>query len=336
MCDKKLKMKQITNVLIKNLVDTIIHCQVKYFLTFIFLITNCNLLKAQDYTWWNNVHHWDGITPWSRYIIMSPGYMGPNALPVPEIETGEIDNRTKLEFGAASHTITGDQTENLFVNFSYTLAKDFAALKFMYIPVEHYQMDTLIRDQRFARNYSGKGFATGDFYFGTVIGLFKNSQTLPPVSIGMYCKTALGKEIADARFTDSPGYYFTVASNKTFTFENSLLSKLQLNGMLGFYCWQFNYSDDNTGNLQDDAILYGIAADMTFGKYSLYAGFAGYSGWVNNRDKPMVIRTSFTCHQNNNDYKLGFQIGTFDVYYKTITLSVTHNWTRKFDEKKPE
>ena len=49
-------------------------------------------LSAQSYTWWEETVHWDGVTPWERYIVFTPGFLGPNALPVPRVTNGSIDS----------------------------------------------------------------------------------------------------------------------------------------------------------------------------------------------------------------------------------------------------
>ena len=61
--------------------------------------------------------NWDGITHWSRYIVISPGFMGPNALPVPEIKKGIIENRIEFELSQQNHFSKHDKTFNLFCDY---------------------------------------------------------------------------------------------------------------------------------------------------------------------------------------------------------------------------
>ena len=36
--------------------------------------------------WWNQVHNWDGATPWTHYMKYSHAYLGPNAIPIPTLQ----------------------------------------------------------------------------------------------------------------------------------------------------------------------------------------------------------------------------------------------------------
>ncbi len=54
-------------------------------------------LQAQDYSWWNLKHNWDGYSSWSDYLVVSPAYLGPNALPVPEVRKGFLQKQGTLE-----------------------------------------------------------------------------------------------------------------------------------------------------------------------------------------------------------------------------------------------
>jgi len=51
---------------------------------------------------------------WVDFIEIAPGYMGPNALPVPEVSKGIIDNELRAEVGIQAHFGDGDDTQNLF------------------------------------------------------------------------------------------------------------------------------------------------------------------------------------------------------------------------------
>ena len=35
-------------------------------------------LIAQDYSWWNETHQWDGQSHWSSYMKVSPAFKEPN------------------------------------------------------------------------------------------------------------------------------------------------------------------------------------------------------------------------------------------------------------------
>ena len=47
--------------------------------------------------WWNDVISGMEFRPWVNYLTLSPKFMGPNALPVPEIRTGLLRNNLEVE-----------------------------------------------------------------------------------------------------------------------------------------------------------------------------------------------------------------------------------------------
>ena len=108
-------------------------------------LLGCLVLPAQDYSWWNQKHNWDGYTHWTSYLIFSPGFMGPNALPVPEVRKGITDQRAYLELDVDGHFSQGDQTGNLFTQLYVPLFSNRAGLEISYYPLEVYKTDTLTR-----------------------------------------------------------------------------------------------------------------------------------------------------------------------------------------------
>ena len=48
-----------------------------------------------EYDWWTEIHHWDGHTSWVQYMTISTSIN--NALPVPEIKTGQLSDEAQLE-----------------------------------------------------------------------------------------------------------------------------------------------------------------------------------------------------------------------------------------------
>jgi len=50
-----------------------------------------------DFSWWNAKHNWDEYTHWTDYMTYSPGYFGPNALPIPSLPQGVLPNQIEVE-----------------------------------------------------------------------------------------------------------------------------------------------------------------------------------------------------------------------------------------------
>jgi hypothetical protein len=271
------------------------------FLGTIIFLAGCKLAVSQDdnATWWNKAHNWDGVTHWSDYIIYSPYYLGPNALPVPFSQKGLVKNRYELQVNIESHFSTGDKTQNLFMSLYVPVVKNIIAVEFSGVPVEHYKMYEKTVFERRVRNRNGEGYAIGDFYFSTIIQLLKDNK-FPDVAFRMACRTASGSKLSDARFIDAPGYFFDISLGKDLLFQEKFTDKIRFFGMIGFYSWQMNLPD----NRQNDAIIFGLGIDLFIKKFIISNSLDGYYGYIGNqeiivvkkdepvlyKDRPMVYR----------------------------------------------
>jgi hypothetical protein len=294
------------------------------------------VISQDDATWWNETHHWDGITSWTQYIIYSPYYMGPNALPVPFSQKGRVKNQLELRMDLESHFSKGDKTQDVFLECYLPLVKNKIALEFYGTPFEHYNMDEHAVIERRARNRSGDGFATGDFYFSTIIQVIKNKK-MPDVSLRMACKTASGSKLSDARNTDAPGYFFDLSLGKDVLLTDKFIHKIRIHGMIGFYSWQMNLPE----NRQNDAILFGAGLDLQFPGFYLNNSLDGYFGYFGNelvivgdkeelmpfRDRPIVYRLDLLKQTDHFDFGLGYQLGLSDFIYQSFKVSLVYHFS---------
>ncbi|HKJ42117.1 MAG TPA: hypothetical protein VKA27_08475, partial [Sunxiuqinia sp.] len=209
--------------------------------TFLVVITFLLALSAsaqEDYTWWNELHGWKpGMPNWRSFIIYAPGYLGPNALPVPEVEKGYLETQKKIEFGSDFHFRSGDNTQDIAGRFYYPFGDKIAIELYMVI-LEHYNMSDSIRDMRRARDRDGKGLAAGDLYFTTLVQLVKGRK-FPNTLLRMAGRTASGGRLDAARYSDSPGYYFDLSFSKEIPEMIGKMRGLPF-GSFGFYSWQTN------------------------------------------------------------------------------------------------
>jgi len=106
----------------------------------IFFIGAYNDSFAQDYGWWNTLVQWDGRSHWAEYMIYTPKYFGPNAIPVPDVKNGKIVSRTELGIGLATHFSQGDDAQNLTTRFYIPVTKDKIGLQIYLVPYERYTM----------------------------------------------------------------------------------------------------------------------------------------------------------------------------------------------------
>lgn len=299
-------------------------------LLFITILLGCRSANCQDWTWWNEKHNWDGVTHWTRYLIVSPSYLGPNALPVPAIKCGTILQDFTLDIGAAGHFSQGDKTTNLYTDIFIPVCENRAGLNLTWIPLEYYRMDTLTRDERRARDYDGKGFATGDLIIGTYIQILKERARLPGILLTINLKAATGSNMEGARYADSPGYHFDLSFGKSYPVEKPHLRYIRVYGMTGLYVYQTHYDK----NYQNDAFLYGAGINLEWERFIIENQLGGYIGYIGDGDRPMVYRVKIRSNRDARlNYAVLFQQGIHDFDYSTIRVSVIMRLQELFKNK---
>ena len=289
-------------------------------LLFIGSVLALSSIAQEDWGWWNELHGWEsGMPNWRSFIITSPGYLGPNALPVPSVQKGILEKEKSFEFSSDFHFRQGDNTQNIAGRIYYPFG-DKIAVEFYWVMLEHYAMSDSIRDERFARDRDGKGIATGDLYFTTYIQLVK-ARKFPNTLLRMAGRTASGGHFDAARYSDSPGYYFDLGFSKAIGICIGSLQGLPF-GSFGFYSWQTNDLD----NLQNDALMYGLGFELSNEKWKISNSISGYSGYKNQRDQPMVYTFDVKKTIGQNAVRLQYLYGLHDWEYQTIKLSFLWQW----------
>jgi hypothetical protein len=287
----------------------------KYLSILIFIFCFTHVKAQENYDWWVQIHHWDGVTPWYNYLKFTPQYLGPNALPVPEVQKGITGDKAEIELAADAHFSKGDKTQNAYSMLYYPVVPKIVAIEGYVVPLEHFKMDTITRDERAARDRDGEGTAGGDIYFGTVIQLVKEKK-IPDMALRLSMRTASGTNVSAARYTNAPGYFFDLSAGKEYSNEKYLMSKIRWYVMIGFYSWQTNDAD----YLQDDALLYGAGVDFTFSKLIVSCNAGGYYGYINNDDRPLVTRLQLSRKTGRQSYGIKFQSGLNDFPYNSVRI----------------
>ena len=268
-----------------------------------------------DYTWWNELHGWKAGDPgWRNWIIISPGYLGPNALPVPEVKRGFLNKKTEMEITASNHFNPDDPTQDISGRVYLPFANSKVAVEIYGVIQEHFAFSERIRNERFSRIEDGKGYAFGDLYFSTLIQISKNRK-FPNTLLRAAVKTASGNKLEGARYTDSPGYFFDLSFSKDLGASEKLVFRPF--GLAGFYSWQTN----DELNLQNDAFLYGIGGDLANGNWIFSTSLAGYSGYKNQRDRPMQLNFEIRHDWDKSAFRIRFIHGLRDNNYETLRIS---------------
>jgi hypothetical protein len=241
--------------------------------------------------------------------------MGPNALPVPEVGTGRIDSSAELELAGEYHFSAGDRTKNFFTRGIIPLYKNRAAVSLAVVPYEWFSTDTLTRDTRAARTRSGKGGAGGDIYFFSEYQILRDRLHGPDLNFRACFRLASGTNLRNARYTDGPGYFFDISAGKNLKLGNNTL---RYYGMAGFYAYQ----TFDLQHLQNDCFLYGAGADLVVRHFLISQAVAGYSGYLDIGDRPLVYRAKIRWLRNKFDWNLSYQWGLHDYAFQRFRFGV--------------
>ncbi len=289
-----------------------------------FILQSTVLAQDSDnFDWWITKHNWDYHTQWNHYMTTSAAYFGPNALPVPDLRDGRVEQEYRFEFRPEAHISKGDKTYDIYTSIVAPLG-NVASFQVFLVPSEYYFMDTLTRDERFARHKDAKGYAGGDFWFGTNIQIVKDKR-FPDLIFSAYFKTASGTTLSDARYTDTPAYYLLLNAGKEVKQYGK--SKLRIYGHIGVYIWQ-TWSDVNS---QDDAFAYAFGAKFYNPNYYATAELSSYHGYLNVGDRPAVLRFQYGFIGNNNEWVFRYQAGIYDFKYHSFSVAYIYIIKPKHD-----
>jgi len=247
---------------------------------------------------------------------LAPAFMGPNALPIPDFRFPLVSNLNSVGISTNWHFAKGDFTQNPYFEVYKSISSRCAIITFM-SPIEYFEISEDVKNRRkIDSSYSNSGYAIGDFYFGFQLNLLEGHEFLPEISLENFCRTASSENVAQARFTDSPGYWVNFCFGKEFCFFDSKL-KTKITVTQGLYVWQtYDYP-----NPQNDAHFYGLKLENEFGKLGLKFTYSGYSGWKENGDKPRTLRCVIYRNFNRHSIGIEYQKGLRDFPYQTVSIA---------------
>ena len=274
-------------------------------------------LRAQTYEWWAANVGWDGVSRWPHYMILSPGYQGPNSLPVPEISNGSIDTINAIGATGMFHFSNKDKTQNLRMIGNYCVVKDRLSFDFSWVPVEWYSMTHELKAERHVfSHYYYDNSAQGDFIVNTNVQLLNKWRDHIHLALRLGYRFPVSSGRGAARFTDSPGYYFDLSAGKPFSKQ----SHWKLNAMIGFYAWQTNRDDFN----QDDCFLFGAGLEYNKNGWRWQLNSCGYLGYLDNKDKPVVVRSYLEKKFKHVAALFRLQQGVHDFKYSTLEVGAKY------------
>lgn len=254
---------------------------------------------------------------------------GPNALPVIEMSSGETSEELSVEI-SGSYFRGFDQsstfTPNLRLNIP--LFSRWVNLEAWYSVMDFYSMRNTkctIHNLTAPHSLSHWHNVAGDIYVSTNIQVlhhkwFKKSWSYIPSAVARIgIKTASGGDFENRRFIDAPGYFLDLTLAEKIEFKNSWARSVSIAGSIGFYCWQTGRAEQN------DAYMYGLRAEFGALYLRLIAEWGGYSGWQNNGDCPMSIKTrvGIPCSLGFEPY-VAYQYGIRDWQYQEIRIGLKY------------
>lgn len=292
----------------------------KYFFLLL-LAFPISVVCAQSFDWWRNNVHWDGTTHWWKYLIISPAYLGPNALTVPAISNGSCDSLVSLGVSANFHFSNGDQTQNFMLYGNYSTKRNTLSVEAQFVPYEHFWMSHEKKTER--KVYYQEYYATntvGDVIVSTTIQLFDKWRPRVQTALRVGIRMPSGGKQGAARYADVPLYW--VDAGCAIPFKNPEWKWL---GMAGFLVWQTN--DDDLR--QDDAFLFGSGVEWNRKGIRVQGYGAGFLGYKNNGDKPIVLRLTLEKTKKRNVFLFRLQQGLHDFDYFSVETGIKYLFNRK-------
>lgn len=250
-------------------------------------------------------------------------YLGPNALPVAEMQNALPDTLIWGRISNKYHHSSGDQTYNLRTTLHLPLYNDRVSLRLMMVPVEFFEVTEQTVLERNQSNPAQTGSSVGDLYVSTHLLIVRETSQLPSVQGIITLRTASGGNTGQSRFIDSPGYSFVVAIGKTYSwnFLQTQSTRIYINGGLRVY------QTHRDRYLQNDLFVHGTGIDLNWKHFTWYSQFTGYVGYFDKGDKPLVVRSGLrTSFEQNLNFGLELQRGNRDFDYSTVSLSALYRF----------
>ncbi len=244
---------------------------------------------------------------------IAPAYFGPNALPIIDMLDGRTSSVLRVELAGEGYIgyKEKNRTADLFARVCIPLFTRWANLT-VWMPVFGWY------DQ-----YDGTGKGAGDAYVSADIQILHNewfkspkAKYIPQMTVRAGIKSASGEQFERRRHFDCPGYFFDLAIGQSIPIQSV---ELRFAGTAGFLCWQ----TDNAR--QNDAVMYGLQAQLKHEYFSVQATWGGYVGWEKHGDAPMSIKARAAGHIKGFEPYVQYQYGIKDYPFHQIRVGLVYN-----------
>lgn len=248
---------------------------------------------------------------------MSSQYFGPNAMPVPDMLDGTVSKRFYAELSYDYYAGRyGDATHDIFAKVNIPVFSPRINLSLWMPIIEYYRNTDSSIEHQHPQKAKKSGFEFGNLYVSTDIHILKQKKICPDMTLRAGLITASGGSDMYGRYFDSPGYFFDTSVAKTFNVCRERQSSVTVICNLGFLCWQVK------SNSQNDAFLYGLKTKYDEPRFSASLAWQGYSGWIGNGDRPMVVKASFTYKLKHFRPLVAYQYGIRNYPFQQIRVGL--------------
>lgn len=257
---------------------------------------------------------------------IAPAFFGPNAFKVPETHFGKTSEDFLFELGSSLYktqdfSLTEDFNADVFFKLTAPLFSKRVNLTIYGEAMDIYENSVEANSIR-GLSVPTKGHEFGEIYVGTEICLLSQEKNNVNITMRSVLKSAAGGSAVKRRYYDSPGYFFDLIVGKEYMISDKAFVNLAATS--GFLCWQTSLCGQN------DAVMYGLAANCRVNDVELKAHWGGYIGWRKENDCPMTLRTEFLLHRKFCDFRLHYQKGLIDWPYSQIALSLITHFGKPF------
>ncbi len=266
--------------------------------------------------WWNQVHNWDGATPWTHYMKYSHAYLGPNAIPIPTLQRVITGRRPAMSYFKSSSQMSLIEDDS-FLSLHNELHWDrgHTRIHITHQSIEYYRTSTELRDYRISRDEDSEGVIAGDILIDISTRLWE--RDLEAVWFTFHTKTAAGP-LPQARFTDAPGYAFFFSHQKSFSSIRSWVPTLTTDA--GFQVYQTHWVDYP----QNDGFLGNMGVQVQKDETIFSARIRTFTGYFQDGDWPRLLELQWNQNLSFGQTQVGWTRGLNDYPFSFLTVGLVY------------
>ena len=258
--------------------------------------------------WWNQIHNWDGATPWTQYMKYSHAYLGPNAIPIPTLQRSD-----RSYFMSSSQMSLIEDDSFLSLHNELHWDRGHTQIHITHQSIEYYRMSEEIRDLRISRDEDGEGVLAGDVLIDISTRLWESEREA--VWFTFHTKTAAGP-LPQARFTDAPGYAFFFSHQKSLSDIGHWTPTITTDA--GFQVYQTHWVDYP----QNDGFLGNIGRQLQKDETILSARVRSFTGYFRDGDWPRLLELQWNNNLSFGQTQLSWTRGLNDYPFSFLTVGL--------------